>query len=57
MSLERVIETLEVTDLSKVREIHLLHLSDAHSDADRFRREVEAATGKPVHVAPKWRTT
>lgn len=55
MSLERVIETLRETDLSKVREIHLLHLSDAHSDAERFRREVEAATGKPVHVAPKWR--
>lgn len=55
MSLERVIETLRTTDLSKVREIHLLHLSDAHSDAERFRREVEAATGKPVHVAPKWR--
>ncbi len=55
MSLERVIETLARTDLSKVREIHLLHLSDAHSDAERFQREVEAATGKPVHVAPKWR--
>lgn len=56
MSLERVIWTLEQTDMSKVREIHLLHLSDAHSDAERFRREVEAATGKPVHCAPKWRT-
>lgn len=55
MSLERVIETMKQTDLSKVREIHLLHLSDKHSDAERFQREVEAATGKPVHVAPKWR--
>jgi len=54
MSLERVVEMLRQADLSKVREVHLLHLSDAHSDAERFRREVEAATGKPVYVAPKW---
>lgn len=53
MGLERVLLTLEVNDLSRVREIHLLHLSDQHSDAEAFRDAVEAATGKPVHVAPR----
>jgi len=51
MSIERVLGLLAVTDLSKVREIHLLHLSDAHSDAEQFKRLVEEATGKPVYVA------
>ncbi len=52
MSLERVLGFLAMNDLASVREIHLLHLSDAHSDADLFKRTVEEATGKPVYVAP-----
>jgi hypothetical protein len=28
-----------------------MHLSDGNSDAARFKREVQAATGKPVYVA------
>ncbi|MFZ5815354.1 MAG: MBL fold metallo-hydrolase [Bacillota bacterium] len=52
MSLERCLETLRANDLSTVQEIHLLHLSDQNSDADRFKRAVAAATGKPVYVAP-----
>jgi phosphoribosyl 1,2-cyclic phosphodiesterase len=51
MSIERVLGFLAVNDLSAVREIHLLHLSDMHSDADLFKRLVEEATGKPVYVA------
>ncbi len=53
MSLGRVKDFLEETDLSKTREIHLLHVSDSHGDADRFRHEVEAATGIPTYVAPR----
>ena len=53
MGLERVIELLQANDLSRTREIHLLHLSDAHSDEEAFQRSVAAATGKPVYVAPK----
>jgi len=53
MGLERTIELLQANDLSSAREIHLLHLSDAHSDAEEFQRAVAAATGKPVYVAPK----
>jgi phosphoribosyl 1,2-cyclic phosphodiesterase len=51
MSLEGVLSFLAGQDLSAVREIHLLHLSREHSDAERFKREVEAATGRPVYVA------
>lgn len=51
LSIERVLGFLAVNDLSKVREIHLLHLSDAHSDEVLFKKLVEEATGKPVYVA------
>lgn len=38
-------------DLSRVEEIYLLHLSDGNSDAERFKREIQGLTGKPVYVA------
>lgn len=50
-SLENVKEFLKANDLSKVREIHLLHLSDGNSDAARFKREIQQLTGKMVLVA------
>lgn len=52
-SLERVVEFLDANDLSSVREIHLIHLSDGNSDERYFKREVEKATGIPVFVAGK----
>lgn len=52
-SLEHVKEFLRANDLSKVVEIHLLHLSSGNSDEERFKREIAAATGKPVFVAGK----
>lgn len=50
-SLENVKGFLRANDLSKVKEIHLLHLSDGNSDADRFKRELQRLTGKPVYIA------
>jgi len=50
-SLENVKEFLKVNDLSKVREIWLLHLSDTNSDAERFKREIMEISGKPVYIA------
>ncbi len=52
-SLENVKEFLKANDLSKVREIFLLHLSDANSDAARFKREIQELTGKPTYIAHK----
>ena len=50
-SLEHVKGFLQANDLSRVREIWLLHLSDGNSDAARFKREIQELTGKPVYIA------
>lgn len=50
-SLENVLDFLKANDLSKVQEIHLLHLSDNNSDEAIFKRRVQEVTGKPVYVA------
>lgn len=51
--LGNVKEFLKMNDLSKVKEIYLLHLSDGNSDEQRFKREIMALTGKPVIVCQK----
>lgn len=50
-SLANIKEFFKTNDLSKVEQIFLLHLSNDNSDADRFKREIMALTGKPVYVA------
>ena len=55
MSLDQCIKTLQAWDLSKTREIVLLHLSDDRSDETRFVRDVQQATGIPTTAAPKRR--
>lgn len=42
---------LQANDLSKVKEIYLLHLSAGNSDENRFKREIQELTGKPVIIA------
>lgn len=51
MSLATCKQTLLANDLTKVRNIVLIHLSDSNSDATRFKKEIEDITGKVVHVA------
>lgn len=50
-SLENVKTFLRKNDLSRVREIHLIHISRDNGDADMFRREIEKTTGKPTFAA------
>lgn len=50
-SLENVKQFLRANDLSRVEQIWLLHLSDANSDAERFKREIMELAGKPVYIA------
>ncbi|MGJ9460081.1 MBL fold metallo-hydrolase [Oceanobacillus sp. CF4.6] len=50
-SLENVKEFLKANDLSKVQEIHLLHLSDSNSNEEQFKREIQELTGKVVYTA------
>lgn len=51
MSLERVIAMLKANDLSRCREIWLLHLSDGNSDELRMIKTVERETGIPTFAA------
>lgn len=51
MSLENLILMLKANDLSRCREIWLLHLSDGNSDERRMIKEVQEKTGIPVHIA------
>ncbi len=53
MGLDRVLDFLAANNLSEVREIVLLHLSDGNSDAAEFKKQVQAATGRMVTVAEK----
>lgn len=50
-ALENVLVFLKQLDLSCVREIWLIHLSDTNSNEDKFKKEVERATGLPVYIA------
>lgn len=47
MELSTVIKMLKANDLSRCREIWLLHLSDTNSDEQRMIKEVQEATGVP----------
>lgn len=49
--LNNVKKYLTSLDLIKTEEIVLLHLSDGNSDSERFKREIEGLTGKPVYIA------
>jgi phosphoribosyl 1,2-cyclic phosphodiesterase len=51
MSLEHFIDLLKANDLSKLRQVYLLHLSANNSDAERYKREVQEATGAEVYIA------
>ena len=51
MSIETLLDLLQANDISKVRQIYLLHLSDGNSDAAAFRRQVQQETGAEVYIA------
>lgn len=51
--LENVIEFLKSSDLSKTKNIVLIHLSSQNSDKKLFKKEIEKSTGRPVYIAKK----
>lgn len=51
MSFERFVSFLQSNDLSKVRQIYLLHLSKDNSNADYYKKEIQKITGKEVYIA------
>lgn len=50
MELQTVLEFFRELDKSRLREVHLLHLSESRSDAELFKREVQKIVGVPVYV-------
>lgn len=50
MSENTVIQLLQANDLSRLKEIHLMHLSDKHSDAERMKENIQRVAGCPVYV-------
>ena len=51
MSIETLLGLLRANDMSAMRQIYLLHLSDGNSDAEGFRRQVQQETGAEVYIA------
>lgn len=53
MSIQTTKELLKANDLSQVMSICLIHLSSTNSNAQQFKSEIEALTGKMVYVADR----
>ena len=51
MSIETLLGLLKANDMTNVRQIYLLHLSDGNSDAEAFKRRVQQETGAEVYIA------
>lgn len=51
MSLETCKRFLQANDLSKIREIWLLHISDRHGDKELFKSEIQKLTGKLIKTS------
>ena len=51
MSIDTLLELLRANDMTKVRQIYLLHLSDNNSDAEAFKKMVQQETGAEVYIA------
>jgi len=49
-SLDNVKDFIKANDTDSIREIHLMHLSNDNSDADRFEREIKKLVGCPVYI-------
>lgn len=53
MSLETCKDFFSANDLSRTRNIVLLHLSDRNSNAEQFQREIHELTKKDTYIAEK----
>ncbi len=53
MSEETLVQLLLANDLRKLKEIHLIHLSDNNSDEAGIKERIQRVAGCPVYVAAK----
>ena len=51
LGLETAVEFFKAQDLSKLREIHILHLSSRNANEERIKKAIQAVTGVPVMIA------
>ena len=51
MSMEHLLDMLKANDMSTVRQIYLLHLSDNNSEAQKMKEEVQRQTGVEVYLS------
>ena len=51
MSIETLLDLLRANDMTKVRQIYLLHLSDNNSDVEAFKKIVQQETGAEVYIS------
>ena len=51
MSIDTLLALLRANDMTKVRQIYLLHLSDNNSDAEKFKKMVQQETGAEVYIS------
>lgn len=51
MSLETLKDTLKAWDLSKTKDITLIHISEGNGEPERFRKEIEELTGIKTYIA------
>lgn len=49
-SLEHAIGMLKANDLTKLQEIHLIHLSSNNANADEIKTQIQETTGVPVYI-------
>ncbi|GAB5829306.1 TPA: hypothetical protein O2V65_002656 [Staphylococcus aureus] len=49
-SLEHAIGMLKANDLTRLEEIHLIHLSSQNSNTKYIKSEIQKVTGVPVYV-------
>lgn len=50
MSLDTAINLLERSDLSRLKKIYVMHLSDRNSDAEFIKKSLQELTGVPIEI-------
>ena len=50
MSLDTAINLLERSDLSRLKKIYVMHLSDHNSDAEYIKKSLQELTGVPIEI-------